>query len=94
MRKFTLFLFVLAAMFILPAGLHAQQTLTVNDGTAQSYDFPINGYGTQQYMHSEFVIPASQLGAMTDSMITELTFYAAGNTFSADWGCNFLVYVE
>ena len=95
MRKFTLFLFVLAALFILPAGLRAQQTLTVNDGTEINNNVPISGLGLHlKYMHSEFVIPASQLGAITDSLITDLTFYGAGSTISSDWHCHFYVYLE
>ena len=73
MKKF----FTLFAMlaFLLPM-VRAQETLTVNDGTASSSNIPFYGlYVDTEGQCSEFIIPAESLAEMNGGTITKLTFY-------------------
>ena len=57
-------------------GANAQETLTVFDGTASSWHYPMFGGYFSAYTKSECIIPASELTAMEGGTITAITFYA------------------
>ena len=57
-------------------GANAQETLTVFDGTASSWHYPMFGGYFSAYTKSECIIPASELTAMKGGTITAITFYA------------------
>ena len=68
-------------------GANAQETLTVFDGTASSWHYPMFGGYFSAYTKSECIIPASELTAMEGGTITAITFYAksvggSSSTFS------------
>ena len=69
--------FTLFAMlaFLLPM-VRAQETLTVNDGTATNSYIPVYGMWVDtEGQCSEFIIPAESLAEMTGGTISKLTFY-------------------
>lgn len=83
-RKFILML--LLALFM-PWKVHAQETLTVCDGTTTNSYIPFYGlYVDTQGTTSEFIIPASTSGMndLAGSEITKLTFYISNPPTS--WG--------
>ena len=74
------------ALFM-PWKAHAQETLTVCDGTTTNSYIPFNGlYVDTQGTTSEFIIPASTSGMndLAGSEITKLTFYISNPPTS--WG--------
>ena len=68
------FLLMLLMALFMPWQTHAQETLTVCDGTKTSSNAPIrSGSGSQ----SEFIYPASMLGDMAGSTITSVKFFSS-----------------
>ena len=75
MKKLRLFIMMLMAA-MLPLAVHAQSTLTVNDGTATNSNVPIYGLYVDSYLKCEYVIPASALEDMgAGASISSMTFY-------------------
>lgn len=82
----TFCLMLLMALFM-PWKAHAQETLTVCDGTTTNSYIPFYGlYVDTQGTTSEFIIPASTSGMndLAGSEITKLTFYISNP--STSWG--------
>ena len=86
----------MAVMLILPAGLNAQQTLTINHGTWRDRHAPFYSYNLGGYNLTEFVLPADSLTAMNDSLITSMSFQISwpSDTENANWEVSFRVYVK
>ena len=95
MKRHLLLLFI-AVLFILPAGLNAQQTLTINHGTWRDHHAPFYSYNLGGYNLTEFVLPADSLTAMNDSLITSMSFQISwpSDTENANWQVSFRVYVK
>jgi len=67
-------------------------TVTVNEGTSTNGYVPVYGFYVDQFTHSQFIIPASNLAAMQFGIINKLTFYAS--QANVNWGvATFDVYV-
>ena len=49
--------------------------LTVYDGTESNSNIPMNVYSMNSYTRSQFIIPATELTAMTDCNISSVKFY-------------------
>ena len=60
------------------------QQLTVNNGPEDNNYIPVFGWFCDHYSKSQFIIPASDLQTMQQSIITKLTFYALNTNVS--WG--------
>ena len=57
-------------------GMAAQQTLTIYEDAASTNSFvPIYGYWCDSYLKCEFVVPSTELTAMTGKDIKQLTWY-------------------
>lgn len=86
----------MAVMLIPPAGLRAQQTLTINHGTWRDRHAPFYSYNLGGYNLTEFVLPADSLTAMNDSLITSMSFQISwpSDTENANWEVFFRVYVK
>ena len=69
-------------------------TLTVNDASNTNEFIPIYGYFVDyKFTRSQFIIPASDLGDMTNGQIKKLTFYA--NIATHNMGnANFRMYIK
>ena len=52
-------------------------SVTVNDGTTTNDYVPIYGLYVDNNIHSQFIIPAADLSAMTYGIVNKLTFYAS-----------------
>lgn len=79
-------LLICVALWVLGAVLPAtaQNTITVADGTSTNGYVPIYGYYCDNYLKSEYVIPAADLAAMTGRAITSLTWYPS-TTADPNW---------
>lgn len=67
--------FLLTSLLASTAVLRAE-TLTVNDGSATNNCVPIDVYNCDaDFQHSQFIIPATNLGIMNGKIITEMDFY-------------------
>jgi len=64
---------------------------TVNDGTATSQYVPIYGYYADYQQRAEFIIPASELAALSGKALTSMKFYANYDFTSTG---SFQVYVK
>ncbi len=62
---------------LLPLATQAQQTLTVANGTTTNEYVPVYGYYLDDFCRAQFIYPASMLGSMSGSTITDLTFYVS-----------------
>lgn len=67
----------MAAM--LPLAVPAQETLTVNDGTATSSNVPMYVSYFDDFTRAHVVYPASELEDMTGAQISAITFYCNSN---------------
>lgn len=79
-------------MFGIGAKSYAQATLTVHDGTTTNSYIPLYGLYTDDYERGQFVMPASELSAMSGCNITDMTFYLSTSPSSA-WQATFQVYM-
>ena len=77
-------LLLVALMVPIGAKVHAQETLTVADGTTTNNYVPVYGYYADAYLRSQVIYPASDLAVMTGGTIEQLTFYASESSVS--WG--------
>ena len=75
-------LLICVALWVLGAVLPAtaQNTITVADGTSTNGYVPIYGYYCDNYLKSEYVIPAADLAAMTGAR------YHLADVVSVDYG--------
>ena len=64
---------------------------TVNDGTATSQYVPVYGYYADYQQRAEFIIPASELAALSGKTLTSMKFYANYDFTSTG---SFQVYVK
>lgn len=83
MKKLKLFA-LLAAMFF-PLVTHAQQPLTVCEGTTTNSNIPMYGYYNDSRFKNEFIYPARMLADMEGSLINTITFYAQSDS---SWNSN------
>ena len=84
----------LLAALLLPMGLRAQETLTINDGTATNEYIPFYGLWVDtEGQCSEFIIPADDLTEMTGGTISKLTFYIS-SAAAAEWNSTHNVYLK
>lgn len=84
MRKLTL-LFLALLTFLLPTA-KAQQTLTVNDGTAQMYYSPFYVFYSEHFTKVNSIYPANELADMDGGSINSMTFYiAVEGSCSSTW---------
>ena len=89
MKRISIFLMLCLAFM----GMAKAQTLTVADGEATNQYIPVYGYyADTDGCNSEFIIPASDLTAMSGNDITAMTFYIS-QAASSDWGATFQVYL-
>ena len=66
--------------------------ITINDGTTTNSYVPIYGSWADDYIRSQFIIPAATLDAIAWDTITNLTFYSS--TANVTWGvAEFEVYM-
>ena len=86
MKKALQILMLLAAV-TMSAGLRAQGTLTVCNGTDTNEYVPIYGYYADDEQTSQMIFPASMLTSMQGSAIEQMAFYVSydGN-YDADLG--------
>lgn len=88
MKKFLTFLTLLTAISWLPIGVHAQEELTVADGTEQTGYVPVYGLYADMNQQNQMVYPADMLAEMVGTEISGLTFYISqmdeGWPFGAD----------
>ena len=61
------------------------KSLTVCDGTVTNDCVPVDGYYTDWYQKSEFIIPANKLLQLEDNTISKMTFYLSSPA-SGSWG--------
>ena len=61
------------------------KSLTVCDGTVTNTCVPVDGYYTDWYQKSEFIIPANKLLQLEDNTISKMTFYLSSPA-SGSWG--------
>lgn len=85
---------MLAAAMLLPFASHAQNTLTVADGTTTNSNVPIYGLWADAYLRCQTIYPASEIVAsagnvlMTGGTITSLTYYQsspAAEAWTGTW---------
>lgn len=75
MKQFYSFLMLTIALCLSWGGANAQ-TVTVCDGTATNSFVPIYGLYADYVQRSEFIIPSSELGALSGSFLLSMKFYA------------------
>lgn len=75
MKKFLTFLTLLTALSWLPIGVHAQEELTVAEGTTTNSYIPVYGLYLDDFCRSQFIYPAEMLADMNNSSISSMTFY-------------------
>ena len=93
------FLLLVAAVFACAMGMAAQQTLTIYEDAASTNSYvPIYGYWCDSYLKCEFVVPSTELTAMTGKDIKQLTWYlseAPSSTSGNGWGpANFKIFMK
>ena len=71
----------------------AASEITVADGETTNGYIPFYGFYADAYTKSQYVIPAADLAAMTDSDINSLTCHTISGQEDVDWGVNFDVYL-
>ena len=72
-------------------GLARANELTVNDGTTTNALVPVYGLYADAYLKCEYILPASQLTAMSGGTISQMTFYLS-TPAAAGWGnANFVL---
>jgi hypothetical protein len=69
------------------------RTLTVHDGNTTNKSIPAHIYYFDYFTRSQFVIPASELGAMAGGTISSLTFYTTDNKVPCKTDCSVDVYL-
>ena len=74
-----------------PWAAHAQQELTVHEGTTTNNFVPVYGYYADAYLKCEMVYPADELVEMNGAEISGMTFYASQE--SVNWGTDFQVFL-
>ena len=85
---------MLSVLSALPFTAQAAETLTVaDDGTETNAYIPFYAYYADAYTKSQYVIPAADLAAMTDSDINSLTCHTNSGQEDVDWGVSFNVYL-
>ncbi|MCR5148646.1 MAG: hypothetical protein K6C35_06725 [Eubacterium sp.] len=67
--------------------------LTVNDGTATSYIYPVDSYHLDKYSKIQYIIPADALTYMQDQSIHGMSFYIASPA-SHVWNSDFEIYLK
>ena len=76
------------------SAVFGQETLTIyQDATGTSSYVPIIGGGVVQFIKCEFVIPASQLEAMEEGTISQMTFHQS-KTANLNGDLNFQVFLK
>ena len=95
-RRGRSFLLVLLLALAMPQLVSAQETLTVyGNETSNSNVVPVYGYYIQSfYTKCEFVIPAEQLTAMNNGMISKMTFHLKTPASSGWYGTTFQVFLN
>ena len=82
---------MLLMALLAPWAAHAQQELTVHDGTTTNNFVPVYGYYSDAYLKCEMVYPADELAEMNGAEISSMTFYASQE--SVNWGAEFQVFL-
>ena len=85
MKKIRLFLLMLMTA-LLPLASFGQEPLTVNDGTGSNGYIPLYGSYCDNGNFTQFIIPASDLAAMSGSTISKMVFYTTSDYSSISWG--------
>ena len=90
------FLLLVAAVVACALGMAAQQTLTIyEDGGSTSKYVPIYGFYCDDFLKCEFVVPATDLTAMKDNDIKQLTWYLSTAPTGNGWGnANFQIFMK
>ena len=84
MKKFLTFLTLLTAISWLPIGVHAQEELTVADGTTTNEYFPVYSWYGDADVKTQMVYPADMLAGMVGSEISGMTFYVSSGSYSIE----------
>ena len=71
---------------LLPLASYGQEPLTVNDGTGSNGYIPLYGSYCDYGNFTQFIIPASDLAAMSGSTITKMVFYTTSYYSNISWG--------
>ena len=85
MKKLRLFLLMLMTA-LLPLASYGQEPLTVNDGTGSNGFIPLYGRYCDYGNFTQFIIPASDLEAMSGGTISKMVFYTTSYYSSISWG--------
>jgi hypothetical protein len=76
--------FLLAIIFAIQG--YSQSIFVAANGTATNDYLPVYGYYMDDNQHSQFIYPASEVGALNGALISKIKFHTSSTSYNSDWG--------